>query len=108
METKISSWLGSLTVRQFNYVREGIMRITGISKQAFWFWTKGKREPSEINNIRIAYYAQQNGLPNYMSDTITVNNKLIEDNAGNKYIRANIRINNNFQKQEERYVVYNQ
>lgn len=108
METVFSKWIGSLTVNQYREAREEISRILGISKQAFWFWTKGKREPSEINNIRIAYYAQQNGLPNYMADTITVNNKLIEDNAGNKYIRANIRINNNFQKQEERYVVYNQ
>lgn len=107
METKISSWLGSLTVRQFNYVREGIMRITGISKQAFWFWYKGEREPSEINNIRIAYYALKNDLPKYMADDIFPSDDLIVGDDGTQFIHAQVRVNGSTKK-EERYVVYNQ
>lgn len=108
METNFSKWLGSMPLRQYKELRENIIRITGISGQAFWLWQQGKREPSEINNIRIAYYAMTNDKPKYMADDIFPSPKLVTDQDGIKYIHAKIRVNNSMHEMEERYVVYNQ
>lgn len=108
METKISNWLGAIPVRRYNDVRDDLMRLTGVTKQAFWFWYIGEREPSEINNIRIAYYAMKNDLPKYMGKDIVPSEELVPGDDGAMFIHAKVRVNGSTSKMEERYVVYNQ
>lgn len=106
METTISKWLGALPVRKYNEMRENFIRQTGVTKQTLWFWYSGQREPSEINNIRIAYFAIKNDLPAYMPKNIIPFSELTTDETGQEYIHAKVRVNSKLSEMEERYVVY--
>lgn len=103
VETDFSKWLGTISLRDYKQAKEGLIRATGVSKQAFRLWENGVKSPSLINEIRIAYYALVNGIKAYKPGEITPDEKIITD-KGVKYIHASLTVSKNLT--EERYVVY--
>lgn len=103
VETDFSKWLGAISFREYKQVREDLIRATGVTPQAFRLWENGKKKPSLINDIRIAYYAVKNGIQAYKPGEIKPDHELITD-KGIQYIHALLTVSKNLT--EDRYVVY--
>lgn len=60
---QLRRWIGEIEYARYNYVREGIMKCTGITRNAWLRWSRGEGGASVPNMIRIAWYAQTHDMP---------------------------------------------